>query len=142
MTRVSGRHMCAVVVTVATVLAVGCGGGGAGGTRLKEVQRVKSGDLDIVLLSEDGALNQGKDTFVIEFRKPDGSLMDGGTVKASANMAMPGMTMPGSVQVEQSDVPGRYRATGDFGMAGGWQMKVEWNGPSGQGSASFDGTVQ
>jgi hypothetical protein len=44
--------------------------------------------------------------------------------------------------VEESDVPGRYRAVGDFGMAGAWQMKIDWNGPAGQGSAAFDGTVQ
>jgi hypothetical protein len=93
-------------------------------------------------LSEDGALNQGKDAFVIEFRRADGALIDAGTVSTSANMPMPGMTMPGNVQVERTDVPGRYRATGDFGMAGGWQMKVEWNGPAGRGSVAFDGIVQ
>jgi hypothetical protein len=140
MTR-SIRHFCGMASVVAAVLAAACGGGTADSGR-QEVQRVKSGDLEIVLLSEDGALNQGKEAFVIEFRKADGSLVDAGTVVTSANMSMPGMTMPGGVQVVRSDVPGRYRATGDFGMAGGWQMKVEWNGPAGQGSVSFDGTVQ
>ena len=76
---------------------------------------------------------------MIEFRKPDGSLVDVGTVTTSANMPMPGMTMPGSVQVDRSDVPGRYSATGDFGMAGGWQMKIEWNGPAGQGDGELRG---
>jgi hypothetical protein len=127
------------MVTI-VVLVVACGGGADSG--LKEVQRVKSGAMDIVLLSEDGTLNQGKDTFVIEFRQADGTLVDAGTVMTSANMAMPGMTMPGSVQVERADVPGRYRANGDFSMAGAWKMRVDWNGPAGQGSASFDGTVQ
>ena len=142
MTR-SIRRFCGVA-SAAAVLVVACSGGGASDSGLKEVQRVKSGsgDLEIVLLSEDGALNQGKEAFVIEFRRADGSLVDAGTVSTSANMAMPGMTMPGSVQVVRSAVPGRYRATGDFGMAGGWQMKVEWNGPAGQGAVSFDGTVQ
>jgi len=141
MTR-SIRHICGVAWVAAAVVVVACGSGGTPDSGLKEVQRVKSGDLEIVLLSEDGALNQGKDAFVIEFRKADGSLVDAGTVSTSANMSMPGMTMPGNVHVVGSDVPGRYRATGDFGMAGGWQMKVEWNGPAGQGSVSFDGTVQ
>ena len=136
------RQICGAASVAAAVFVVACGGGGASDSGLKEVQRVKSGDLEIVLLSEDGTLNQGKDAFVIEFRKADGSLVDAGTVSTSANMVMPGMTMPGSVQVERSGVPGRYRATGDFGMAGGWQMKVEWNGPAGQGSVGFDGTVQ
>lgn len=136
------RHIWTAIVTVAAAVAFACGGSGAGGTNLKELQRMKAGDLDIVLLSEDGALNQGKDAFAIEFRRPDGSLVDVGGVSTSANMPMPGMTMSGNVQVERTDVPGRYRATGDFGMAGGWQMKVEWNGPAGQGSVAFDGTVQ
>jgi hypothetical protein len=133
------RTGTALVVLAAAVLAAACG---VGTNELKEVQRVRSGDLDVVLLSEDGTLNRGKDAFVIEFRKPDGSLVDVGTVRTSANMPMPGMTMAGNVQVERSDVPGRYSANGDFGMAGGWQMKIEWNGPAGQGAVSFEGTVQ
>lgn len=136
------RNVSVVAVVAAAVLVVACGGGSATDSGLKEVQQVKSGDLVIVLLAEDGTLNQGKEAFVIEFRKSDGSLVDAGTVTTSANMPMPGMTMPGSVQVGPSDVPGRYRANADFGMAGTWQMKVDWNGPVGQGSASFDGTVQ
>src|SRR5687768_4586401 len=136
------RQFWGVASVAGAVFVIACGGGGTSDSGLKEVQRVKSGDLEIVLLSEDGVLSQGKDAFVVEFRKADGSLVDAGIVSTSANMAMPGMTMPGSVQVERSDVLGRYRATGDFGMAGGWQMKVEWNGPAGQGSVSFDGTVQ
>jgi hypothetical protein len=135
------RKCGAAPVLVTAIIVAACGGGGTD-SGLKEIQRVKSGDLDIVLLSEDGALNQGEEAFVIEFRKRDGALQDAGTVTTSANMPMPGMTMPASVQVAPSDVPGRYRATGDFGMAGGWQMKVDWNGPAGQGSVSFDGTVQ
>ena len=139
MTRVI-RHIAAAALA-ASALVAGCGGG-ATDSGLTEIQRVKSGELDVVLLSDDGALNQGKDAFVIEFRNADGTLQDAGTVTTSANMAMPGMTMPGSVQVEPAAVPGRYRASGDFGMAGGWQMKVEWNGPAGRGSAVFDGDVQ
>ena len=134
------RMIYGVATVTIAVLVVACGGGADSG--LKEVQRVKSGDMDIVLLSEDGTLNKGNDAFVIEFRKADGTLVDAGTVTTSANMPMPGMTMPGSVQVERADVPGRYRANGDFSMAGAWKMKVDWNGPAGQDSVSFDGTVQ
>ena len=136
------RYVGVAAAVAAAIFVVACGGGGATDAGLKEIQRVKSGDLDIVLLSADGALNQGKEAFVIEFRNADGALVDAGTVTTSANMPMPGMTMPGSVQVESAGVPGQYRANGDFGMAGGWQMKVEWSGPAGQGSVSFEGTVQ
>ena len=126
-------------VVAAAILAAACDGGPE---QLKEVQRVRSGDLNVVLLSQDGTLNKGKDSFVIEFQKPDGSLVDVGTVTTAANMPMPGMTMAGSVRVDRSDVPGRYLANGDFGMAGGWQMKIAWNGPAGMGDVSFEGSVQ
>jgi hypothetical protein len=129
------------IVAIAVVCAAACGGGGAD-AGLKEVHRATAGGLDVVLLTSDGELNQGKDAFVIEFRNADGTLVDVGTVTTSANMPMPGMTMPGRVQVEPSGVPGRYQATGEFGMAGTWQMKVDWSGPAGSGSVGFDGTVQ
>ena len=134
------RTMGGAAVAAAMALVLACGG--AGGSSLKELQRVKSGDLDIMLLSDDGALNQGKEAFVIEFRRADGTLVDAGTVSTSANMSMPGMTMPGSVNVTRGEVPGRYNATGEFGMAGAWQMRIDWNGPAGQGSVNVDGTVQ
>jgi hypothetical protein len=135
------RHVSTAAAAAAAIFVGACGGGGVT-AGLKEIQRVESDGLDIVLLSEDGALNQGTEAFVIEFRRADGALVDAGAVTASANMPMPGMTMPGSVQVESTGVPGRYRATGNFGMAGGWQMKVDWSGPAGRGAVSFDGTVQ
>jgi hypothetical protein len=128
-----------MVMVAAAIVAAACGNGRE---QLKEVHRVRSGDMNVVLLSQDGTLNQGKDSFVIEFQKPDGTLVDVGTVTTSANMPMPGMTMAGSVRVDRSDVAGRYLATGDFGMVGGWQMKIAWNGPAGQGDVSFEGSVQ
>jgi hypothetical protein len=65
-----------------------------------------------------------------------------GTVRASAAMPMPGMVMSGGVQVSPGSTAGRYVATGEFGMAGAWQMTIEWNGPAGRGSVSFEGEVQ
>jgi hypothetical protein len=57
-------------------------------------------------------------------------------------MTMPGMVMSGNLQVVPTGVPGRYDATAEFGMAGAWQMAVEWNGPAGHGSVRFEGGVQ
>jgi len=65
-----------------------------------------------------------------------------GVVKASASMSMSGVPMLGSVAVERTEVPGRYRADGDFSMAGTWRVAIEWEGPAGKGSVSFSGTVQ
>ena len=107
------------------------------------IQTLRSGDLEIVLRSQAGALRQGRNAFSIEFRRPASeTLVDVGTVRASGNMAMPGMVMSSGLQVTPTNVPGRYAATAEFGMAGAWQMAIEWNGPAGQGSVNFQGSVQ
>jgi Cu(I)/Ag(I) efflux system membrane protein CusA/SilA len=107
------------------------------------VQTIRAGDLDIALLSPTGTLRQGRNSFTFEFRRTGTTtLVDVGTVRASANMPMPGMVMSGGLQVTPTGVPGRYDATAEFGMAGAWQMAIEWNGPAGQGSVNFQGGVQ
>jgi Cu(I)/Ag(I) efflux system membrane protein CusA/SilA len=106
------------------------------------VQQMRSGELTIVLLSPTGTLQLGRNKYVIEFRRADGSLVDVGVVHTRANMAMPGMVMSGGVEVSRTPVPGRYQATGEFGMAGAWKMALEWDGPAGRGSLEFEGTVR
>jgi Cu/Ag efflux pump CusA len=112
------------------------------GAQTGVVQTVRSGQTEIVLLSPTGTLRTGRNTFTIEFRSPTGELLDVGTVRVAANMPMPGMVMPGNVQVTSAGAPGRYTATADFGMPGAWQMSIEWNGAAGNGSVSFEGAVQ
>ena len=119
--------------------ATNAGSPAAGG---RVVQTVPSGDLEIVLLTPTGTLRSGRNTFTIEFRSPSGDLLDVGTVRVAANMTMPGMVMSGNVQVNPAGVPGRYTATAEFGMAGTWPITIEWNGPAGRGTASFEGSVQ
>ncbi len=112
-------------------------------TTANVVRTIRSGNVDVVLLSPTGVLRQGRNTFTIEFRSADtGALVDAGSVRASANMPMPGMVMSGNLLVNSAGVPGRYTATAEFGMAGAWQMSIEWDGPAGRGSVSFEGTVQ
>jgi Cu(I)/Ag(I) efflux system membrane protein CusA/SilA len=106
------------------------------------VQEVRSGDLRIVLSSPTGALRPGRNSFRIEFRSGGGQLVDVGTVRATANMPMPGMVMSSGLQLRRTGVPGRFEATAEFGMAGAWQMTVEWDGPAGRGSVNFQGAVQ
>jgi Cu(I)/Ag(I) efflux system membrane protein CusA/SilA len=107
------------------------------------IQTVRAGDLDVVLLSPTGTLRQGRNAFTIEFRRTGTeTLVDVGSVRASANMPMPGMVMSGGLQVAPAGVPGRYSASAEFGMAGAWQMAIEWDGPAGKGSVNFEGGVQ
>lgn len=130
-------------LVLATLLlnAFGCGGG-TDGSDLIELQRVRADRLDVVLLASDGTLNRDKDVVTIEFRRGD-QLVDVGTVKGVATMPMAGMPpMMGSVFVERADQPGRYTAETDLNMAGGWQLKLEWDGPAGTGSASLSTTAE
>jgi hypothetical protein len=111
-------------------------------SNLIELQRVRLGDLEVVLLSNDGTLTHDKDSLTLEFRRGD-DLVDVGTVEAAATMPMAGLPeMQGSVFLERSDVPGRYNAETDLSMSGGWNLRVEWDGPTGKGSASFSATVE
>jgi Cu(I)/Ag(I) efflux system membrane protein CusA/SilA len=105
------------------------------------VQTVRSGDLQIAILSPTGTLHQGRNAFTIEFRSANGQVVDVGTVRASGNMAMPGMVMSGGLQVHRTSA-GHYEATAEFGMAGAWHMAIEWDGPAGHGSVNFEGAVQ
>ena len=111
--------------------------------RAKVIQTVHAKDLDVVLLSDTGALRQGHNRFFVEFRRTGSPApLDVGTVRASANMPMPGMVMSSGLRLQPTAVPGRYTATAEFGMAGMWQMSIEWDGPAGRGTASFQGGVQ
>ena len=111
--------------------------------KLTELQRLRSGTLDIVVLSPRDGLRHGKDTFVIEFRSTSGgNLIDAGNVRGDANMPMPGMPMFGSVDVKRTDVAGRYEANSEIEMAGTGRMTLRWEGPAGQGSVTFPATVQ
>src|SRR5262245_24855443 len=110
---------------------------------LTELQRVRSGMLDVVLLSPRDALRHGQDSFVIEFRSASGgALVDVGAVKGSATMPMPGAPMLGGLDVKRTATPGRYEATSDFAMAGTWRTTIEWDGGAGHGAVTFSGTVQ
>jgi hypothetical protein len=106
------------------------------------VQQVNAGSVQISLLSPTGTLHQGRNVFTIEFRSADGRLIDAGVVRASGNMPMPGMVMSSGLQVQRTDVVGRYEASVAFGMAGAWHMAIEWDGPAGKGSVNFEGAVQ
>jgi len=126
------------VLFIFAMTASGCGGGQS---NLTELHRLKSGAMDVVILSPNSGFQHGRDTFFIEFRS-NGNLTDvGNDVRASATMPMPGMPMFGSIDVQRTEVPGRYRATGEFSMAGAWRLTVEWTGPDGRGSVTFTGAV-
>jgi len=106
------------------------------------IHQLKSGDLTIAIKSDTGAFHQGRNSFTIEFRSArTNQPVDAGDVRLTSAMTMPGMAMSGGIEVKPLSV-GRYRASGDFGMSGAWRFSLEWNGPAGSGSLSFNGDVR
>jgi hypothetical protein len=139
----SWRRLAGCFVLVLAMMGAGCGGAGDE-SNMTELQRLKSGTMDVVVLAPREGLKHGKGAFLIEFRSTaNGSLVDAGNdVRASATMLMPGMPMFGSIDVQRTEVAGRYRASSEISMAGAWRMTIEWNGTNGRSSVSFTGTVQ
>ena len=126
---------------IGLAITAACKGGRS--ATLTELQRIRSGALDIVLLSQSGALRHGKDQVVIEFRSAaDGSLVDVGDVQGSATMPMAGMPMLGTIDVRRSDVAGRYLVSTQLEMAGTWRTTITWTGPAGPGSVTISATAQ
>ena len=137
------RRFLRLLLVATVAVSWGCGQARESSELLNELAKTRVRDLDVVLLSSDTVVNTGKDTLTVEFRaSSDGRLVDVGTVKANATMPMTGMApMFGPVDVERGAVPGRYLATSDLSMAGEWRLSLEWDGPAGQGSATFSSMV-
>ena len=135
----SGRRYA--IAAILLMALVSCSGADTTTSDMIELQRVRASGVDVVLLSNDGTLSHGKDTFTVEFRRGD-TLVDVGAVKAGATMPMAGLPdMLGSVFLERGNAPGRYTADTDLGMSGGWKLKLDWEGPAGRGTAEFDVTL-
>ena len=130
-----------LATTLMLVCVAACAGGDST-NQLKELQRLKAGALDVVLLAPGDALKQGQGNFVLEFRDAGGGLVDVGTVMVGASMPMPGMApMFGECMVTPSATKGRYDVSSNLGMAGTWRLQIAWDGPAGKGSASLPGSV-
>lgn len=132
------------VLIVSTLVLSACSSSKPDAPKLTELQRTKSGDMDVVLLAQKDAIPTGKSQATLEFQTgADHHLVDVGTVKVGASMEMAGMgPMLGSVFVNKSDTPGRYTLDTDLNMTGTWRLKVDWDGPAGTGSVTFPGTVR
>jgi Cu(I)/Ag(I) efflux system membrane protein CusA/SilA len=144
----AARRAPAVVVAAVAALVVSTGVIGwlavsedATGAAAPVVQTIPAGPLRVTLSAESGALKRGRNTFWLEFRDASGAPVDAGDVHLSATMTMPGMTMSGGVEILRTRTPGRYQGTGEFAMAGIWQMNLEWSAPGG-GTVAFQGSVQ
>jgi len=99
-------------------------------------------DLTANFIAREGALRQGNNQVLIEFRDRNGQLVDVGNVKFDMDMNMPGMQMHSSSTIERTNTPGRYRAKIKIDMSGDWNAKISYDGPHGQGQQSFSLTAK
>jgi hypothetical protein len=83
----------------------------------------------------------GNDLF-IEFRDPQGRLVDVGQVTFSMVLKMPGSVMDSMGKVLPTATPGQYRTTIEPGMAGEWTATLGYSGPRGQAETSFSVNVK
>jgi hypothetical protein len=97
--------------------------------------------LTVTLVHPKGQLVHARNDFLIEFRDPNGELVDVGTVRLALDMNMPGMVMHNAATVKPTGTRGQYRASIKPDMAGDWMVKLEYEGPHGKGEASFTVTV-
>jgi hypothetical protein len=128
-----------VTAALLGALLLGACQNGGEAVELQEIASQTSGDVRIVLLSDSGNLVRGDNRFTLAFRSAaDDQPIDVGAVTAGSSMAMPGMApMVASIEVQPAAGVGRYALTGEFDMSGEWQFETRWNGPQGQGNASF-----
>jgi Cu(I)/Ag(I) efflux system membrane protein CusA/SilA len=99
-------------------------------------------DLTANFVAREGALRQGNNEVLIEFRDRNGQLVDVGNVRFDMDMNMPGMQMHSGGTIERTNTPGRYRAKIKSDMSGDWSAKISFDGPHGQGQQSFSVTVK
>jgi Cu(I)/Ag(I) efflux system membrane protein CusA/SilA len=99
-------------------------------------------DLTVNFIAREGALRQGNNQVLIEFRDRNGQLVDVGNVKFDMDMNMPGMQMHSGSPIERTNTPGRYRAKIKIDMSGDWSAKISFEGPRGKAERSFSLTVK
>jgi hypothetical protein len=103
-------------------------------TEFKPIQQQRSGDYNVTLLNETGALKQRSDRLRVEIRNAATNAPANVTnVQVQASMVMPGMgPMFGTLSTPTQTAPGQYELDADVGMAGQWSLIVTFE-PNGRG---------
>jgi hypothetical protein len=131
-----------ILLSFVFVLA-GCKGDQVDLSTLKPATTKTAGKLTVILLNKTGELTQGQNEFVVQFKDDQGQPADVGDVQLGSNMSMPGMSpMSGDAEIMQTKQTGIYKVTSNFAMSGAWHFTLSWNGPQGQGHATFNSNVR
>ncbi len=136
-----------LVIATAALITAACGRAGSPegeqGAKPQSADRVinstKEGDLTITLASAAGELKEGENELTLSFTDASGKPVD---VKAtSLKFHMPAMgtmaEMNDVATLTATDTPGKYHARVKIEMAGSWEARINYEGPSGTGQASM-----
>ena len=132
--------------SIVAFFAVACGSETA--TGVSAGQTIKSGpagnNLTATLLSADGVMRKGKQTFTLSFTDAAGKPVNVGA--ASLNFHMPAMgtmaVMNNPATLTTTATPGVYQGTTDLEMGGEWQAQISYEGPAGNGKANISIVAQ
>ena len=139
------KKFALVISLLALAILVGaCGAKGPGGTG-KAIKSVPAqNNLTVSLATADGVLKHGNTEFTITFADASGKPVDVGAVALTFHMPQMGTMaeMNDAATFTTTDTPGVYRGKASVGMAGEWQVRINYEGAMGRGQAAFPITAQ
>jgi len=124
------------------ILGLACDKSKSTGQVIKSVPA--GNNLTVAIATRDGVLRHGNTEFTLSFADASGKTLDVGAVALTFHMpAMGAMAeMNDAATFVTTDTPGIYRGTAKIQMAGEVQAQVTYQGPAGNGKASFPITAQ
>ena len=110
----------------------------------KPIATATVNNLTATLSNSTGQLKQGDQEVTLSFKDSSGKAVDVGAV--SLNFHMPAMgsmsAMNDAVTLTTTGTPGVYNGKVNISMAGEWQGQLAYEGPAGNGKATFSVTAR
>ena len=133
-----------ISLSALAILVVACGAKGPGGTGKAIKSAPAQNNLTVSLATADGVLKHGNTEFTITFADASGKPVDVGAVALTFHMPQMGTMaeMNDAATFTTTDTPGVYRGKASVGMAGEWQVRINYEGAMGRGQAAFPITAQ
>lgn len=132
------------VLSMIALWSIGCGSkqGPAGGKVIKSTPA--GNNLTVSLSTADGALKHGNSEFTLTFADSSGKPVDVGAVALTFHMPQMGTMaeMNDAATFTTTDTPGVYRGHAQIEVAGEWQVRITYDGPTGRGNPTFPITAQ
>lgn len=126
------------------LLAAACGSKSGSDTGKVIKSAPAENNLTVELSNADGLLKHGIEEFFLTFKDSSGKPVDVGAV--ALNFSMPAMgtmaAMNNAASFTTSGTPGVYQGKANIESAGEWQVQITYEGPAGNGKATFPITAQ